>query len=194
MVYSIKGEDIMLEIWKDIEGHEGQYQISNLGNVKSLTIRKEIVRKATGTKYTQTFQGRTLIPQPNSKGYMRVCLIGKSIFVHRLVALHFIGNPDNLPIVNHKDGNPLNNVVGNLEWVTYSENIKHAYREGHAVSVKGEDRRDSKLTEEEVRWILTNYVKGSKEFGRKPLARKFGVSHQNIKNIIDRKKWKHVQL
>jgi len=193
MVYSIKGDDTMLEIWKDVLEFEGIYQVSNLGNVKSLD-RVSKVKHKSGTEYNRVFKGTTLIPQPNSKGYLRVCVGGKQNFVHRLVALHFLDNPEKHPIVNHKDGNHLNNRFDNLEWTTNSENISYAYRKGHAISVKGEDHRSSKLKEDDVRWILQNYVKGSKELGRKPLARKFGVSHQTIKNIIDRTKWKHIQL
>jgi hypothetical protein len=175
-------------MWKDIEFAKGSYQVSSEGKVRSLS------RYVQYKNHKQRMQGRELLPQLNSKGYFRVKVIDRLHFIHRLVAQEFIPNPNNLPIVNHKDGNKLNNNSSNLEWVTNAENLQHAYREGFAVSVKGEDKHSNKLTEIEVIWILNNYEKGSSEFGRKPLARKFGVSHQTIKNIIDRKKWKHIQL
>jgi len=98
----------MQEIWKDIEGYEGLYQVSNLGNVKS--IKNNIIKK----------------PSKLPKGYLQICLNKngklKYISIHRLVAQAFIPNPNNLPCVNHKDCNPQNNNINNLEWCTYKEN------------------------------------------------------------------------
>lgn len=102
-------------IWKDIKGYEDLYAVSNTGLVK-------------GKKYN-----RVLKPDIN-KGYVRVslCKDGKTSkqFIHRLVASHFIPNPDNKPQVNHINGDKLTNTAINLEWVTCSENHKHAYQLG----------------------------------------------------------------
>ena len=96
------------EVWKDIKGYEGLYQISSLGRVKS--IRNNIIKK----------------PSVLPKGYLQICLNkkGKSkyISIHRLVAQVFISNPNNLPCVNHKDCNPQNNNISNLEWISYKDN------------------------------------------------------------------------
>lgn len=96
----------MDEIWKDIEGYEGLYQVSNLGNVKSVK--------------------NGLLKPGNSRGYRRVTIYdnGKphSFTIHRLVAKAFIPNPENLPCVNHKDENKHNNCYTNLEWCTVSYN------------------------------------------------------------------------
>lgn len=73
---------------------------------------------------------RILKPDINSKGYYRVICSLKRYFIHRLVAIHFIPNPDNKPQVNHKDSNKLNNHHSNLEWMTNSENNLHAYKNG----------------------------------------------------------------
>ena len=114
------------EIWRDIKGYEGLYQISNLGRVKSLG------RKS----YSNVcLKDKILNPALECKnGYKRVCLCKdgkeKRIKVHRLVAQAFIPNPDNKPIINHKDGNKLNNSVDNLEWISRSDNVKHAYQIG----------------------------------------------------------------
>ena len=93
----------MKEIWKDIEGYEG-YQVSNMGRVRSF-------------KYGKV---RILKPVANKNGYLKVQLYKnnslKTIFIHRLVAMAFIPNPNNLPQVNHKDEDKTNNIVSNLEW------------------------------------------------------------------------------
>ena len=111
----------MTEIFKDIPGYEGLYQVSNLGNVKSLNYRQ------TGKE-----QILRLHPKIKNKGYFKVRLfkngIVKSYFVHRLVAEAFIPNQNNYPIINHKDENPSNNSVSNLEWCTYSYNINYGTR------------------------------------------------------------------
>lgn len=106
----------MEEIWKDIAGWEGSYQISTYGRVKSLKYGKE----------------RILKPSKNSSGYLTVGLsIESRTFskaIHRLVAIAFVPNPDNKLQVNHKDENKLNNNVNNLEWVTAKENSNYGTR------------------------------------------------------------------
>ena len=120
-----------MEIWKDIKGYEGLYQVSNLGNVRSLDRKT----KQSNGRVVMT-RGKLLKLLPNSKGYLRVQLkadgVGRYCFVHRLVALHFVDNPCESinNIVNHLDCNFLNNSADNLEWTTHLGNVRHAIERG----------------------------------------------------------------
>lgn len=119
----------MKEIWKDIEGYEGLYQVSNLGRVKSLP------RKVVGlNNVIQNFKGKILKQHKDKKGYLRVALSKNNKIklkqVHRLVAEAFIPNPENKPTVNHKFGIKSDNRVSQLEWNSYREQIKNAINIG----------------------------------------------------------------
>ena len=118
-----------IEIWKDIEGFEGLYQVSTQGRIKSV----ERYIKSSGNTY-RFAKERIMKQQINHKGYPSILLHKESVpyprVVHRLVAMAFIPNPQNLPQVNHKDTNKLNNRVENLEWMTGEENMRHAFANG----------------------------------------------------------------
>lgn len=107
----------MKEIWKHIKEYEKKYQVSNKGNIKSLKRNKLLS-----------------LNWLDDDGYRRVNFFQnkkrKHFSIHQLVAIHFIPNPDNKPVVNHLDGNKLNNKSSNLEWATRSENDLHAYKIG----------------------------------------------------------------
>lgn len=107
----------MQEIWKDILGYEGKYQVSNLGNIKNL-------------KYLNSNKTKLMCLKKHNKGYKQVELSKnhktKTYLVHRLVAQAFIPNPNNYPLINHKDFNKQNNNVENLEWCNQSQNMKHS--------------------------------------------------------------------
>lgn len=113
-----------MEEWKNIKGFEGLYQVSNEGRVKSL--QREITYKD-GRK--KIIKERILKNILSDLGYYHVMLskngVTKRYKVHRLVANEFIENPNNLPIINHKDENPKNNVVDNLEWCTQGYNVRY---------------------------------------------------------------------
>lgn len=118
----------MKEIWKDIPGYEGLYQVSNLGDIKVLD---RIVN--CGIKNNKTVIRKSkLLKQRINQGYYEVALSknGKKRFlkVHRLIAITFLPNLNNLPSVNHKDENKLNNCIDNLEWCTIKYNCNYGTR------------------------------------------------------------------
>lgn len=114
----------MQEIWKDIKGYEGKYQISNLGRVKSL--KRVIKRVVEGKAFFKTEKEKILKPYKNSHGYLCCGLEGKKINVHLLVGRAFIGENEKGFVFNHKDGNKMNPVLENLEVITHAENCIHA--------------------------------------------------------------------
>lgn len=120
-----------MEIWKDITGFEGYYQVSNKGNVRSVERTQK-----NGKGVMVHYKSRLLKQHPNSNGYLRVVLKKQNVeekwFVHRLVALHFVDNshPQDYMIVNHIDSDFLNNDANNLEWTNYRGNIQHALQKG----------------------------------------------------------------
>lgn len=112
-----------VEIWKDVLGYEGFYQVSNKGNIYSVARKDALGRK---------IGGRTLKPRYHKDGYLQVILckngIRKNKLIHRLVLETFVENPNNLPEVNHKDENKINNGLSNLEWCDTSYNNNHGTR------------------------------------------------------------------
>ncbi|WP_405101481.1 NUMOD4 domain-containing protein [Oceanobacillus sp. FSL H7-0719] len=173
------------KIWKDIKGYEGLYQVSKWGRVKSLK-RKNLA----GTYMKE----RMFDVYPNNQGYYMVKLSkegkGRDVSVHRLVAETFIPNPDNKPQVNHIDGNPMNNKVTNLEWVTPQENIDHAWDTGLNKN-RGEAHSNAKLNEEKVKEIRSLHRLDI--YSVKELSEKFKVSIGAIYNVISYRTWKHIK-
>lgn len=181
----------MVEIWKDIENFEGMYQVSNLGRIKSLARVKTLINGNRLTINEKVLQGHI-----DTKGYIQVELRkdGKRNIscVHRLVASAFIENPESKEQVNHIDGNKTNNRVENLEWVTCEENIHHAWNNGLNKALKGQQHCNSKLTDEQVKFIKENYKPRDRKYGMNGLARMFGVSTSPIYMIVSGKGWKHI--
>ena len=113
----------MTEIWKNIEGYAGKYQVSNLRRVKSMIGQEKVLH-----------------PKKHRNGHLQIGLHKdkkrKTMYIHRLVAQAFIPNPDNLPCVNHKDENPNNNNVDNLEWCTQKYNCNYGTRVDRIMETK----------------------------------------------------------
>ena len=174
--YPLSVEDLDGELWCDIGGYEGLYQISNYGRVKSTNRRKEHI----------------LRPCLASNGYLNFCLskggVHKPAYCARLVAIAFIPNIEDKPEVNHVDGHPMNNSVSNLEWSTQSENQKHAYKIGLQVAPQGAERHDSKLTVEQVLFIREN----ANRFTQRELAVRFGIRQSLVSRVQLGKGYKNV--
>jgi hypothetical protein len=120
---------MMKEIWKDIAGYEGYYQISNTGSVKSLD---RVINVIDGKRiYDKHLTGKILYQRRHGKGYKTVSLLkdceSKSVYIHRLVAQAFIPNDANCPMINHKNAVKNDNCAENLEWCTNGENVQYAY-------------------------------------------------------------------
>lgn len=172
-----------MEVWKTVEGFEN-YEISNLGRVK-INLKYN--------KY-RDYQHRLLNPSLDKDGYRRTTLTPfdknkKTKRIHRLVAIAFIDNPLNKPCVNHKNGIKDDNRLSNLEWVTVSENNKHAYATG-LITRTGENNALSVFTESQVLEIRALY--STTKITLKELANKYNVSLGAISGVIYRNTWKHI--
>lgn len=173
-------------VWRDIKGYEGLYQISNLGNVRSLD------RKIRFNKGVSIKKGQLLKPVLTRKGYLKVELSkeskGKRFYVHRLVALHFIENSLNKPQVNHINGIKTDNRVENLEWCTNLENQRHAIKNG---LVNQEQRIKQAIKMGEVNKKPINQYTKQNEFIRKFNSIKeasivTGINSRNICNCLSK--------
>lgn len=149
---------------------------------KRMTMEEYIITKEGQIINSRT--NKTLKPQPNSKGYLRVTLCGKKYFVHRLVAEKYIPNPKNKEQVNHKDGDKNNNSVENLEWVTNQENRNHAVE--NDLHLQGDECPWAKLTSEQVKEIRRNT-----QYSNKELAEIYNVSISTINDILNFRTWKN---
>lgn len=172
------------EIWKDIPGYEGLYQVSNQGRVKSFPRN--------GTRNEE----RILKTTPGAYGYHRVGLYKnnnpKTVKVHAIVALAFIGKrPDGMTI-NHKNGIKSDNRPDNLEYCTIKENLQHAHRTGliDPLKISGEKHGNSRLTAEQVLEIRALHKGGN--ITQAELADRYGVGRQHMSDIINRKRWSHI--
>ena len=165
------------EEWRDIEGHEGFYQVSNLGRVKSLGGWSGCVKR----------KPRIMKQFLHREGYLRLVLSlphKKAYFVHRLVASAFVANPQNKKEVNHIDGNKENNCYTNLEWCTRSENIIHAFEKGLEKARNGTRAPRALFSEEQIKKIRSMYSPRDKKYGARALARQYGVHRCTIEKII----------
>lgn len=148
------------EVWKDIEGYEGRYQVSNLGRVK------------------RVITGRILKSGKNRGGYLYVnlCKNGKykTHKIHRQVAQAFIPNPENKPEINHIDEDKSNNVISNLEWSTRKENVNHGTR----------NERSSRKQSISIIAINLKTGESRKFYGTNECARQLGLNQSSITSVL----------
>jgi hypothetical protein len=163
-----------MEIWKDIEGYEGLYQVSNLGRIKSLE------RKVKNQFNEYIIKEKIKKLSDNGHGYLHLTLYKngkfKQFYIHRIVAEAFLSNSKNYLEINHKDGNKQNNCIDNLEWCTSSQNKKHAFKIGLKISKKGRDNDKSiKIKQMDKNNKLINIFYGIRE-----AERKTNINHTSI--------------
>lgn len=182
--HPITGE-LVPEVWKEIEGYDGWYEVSNYGRVKSY--------KAGGPRKTFSETPRILKLKCRNDGYVDISLSRnnnrKTCSVHRLVAEAFIPNPENKPEVNHLDCNRANNFYLNLKWSTPKENVAHSILKGDR-NVAEENNPNSKLSKEDVLKIRRKYNQGGTTYI--DLADMYGVTKGQIGHIINKRVWAHV--
>ena len=174
--------------WKEIKGYEGSYEVSNLGEVRSMDRN---IKYSNGT--IVPYKGKLKKQSIDKYGYAYVGLYlnqnHKQGMIHRLVANAFIDNIDNKPQINHIDGNKLNNHVDNLEWVTAQENLTHAVDIGLLDNVSGEGHYKAKLTNKDVVKIRQRVSNGE---NYQSIADDYGVVKSTIGFLINGKTWSRV--
>lgn len=176
----------MTEVWKDIPGYEGIYQASTLGRIRSLNRTD-----CTG----RSRDGWVMSCIRNRDGYYSIKLSkqgkGISYLVHRLVAMTFIPNDENLPLINHKDENPSNNCVANLEWCDYKYNANYGKmtHEFRSRNVSRENHPRRKLSQKQVDEIRYKNQNRTSRSITAQLAKEYGVGVTQIRNIISYRQW-----
>jgi hypothetical protein len=173
----------MEEIWKEIIGTNGSYSVSNKGRIRT---NEYYVKNRYGERVVS---GRIKKLNNHNQGYLIVSFFrfGKTKLVHRIVATHFIPNPNNLEFVNHKNGDKKDNQVENLEWCTRQQNEDHAFSTGLKNSSESANTM-SKLNESQVLEIRAN----NGVLSKKELSDKYGVHIATINRVLNRSIWNHI--
>ena len=161
-------------MWKKCNINDN-YIVSDDGFVKSIKTNKILKQKLDKDNYLSVNLSM------GKRGTAR------QIFVHRLVAEAFIPNPENKSLVLHIDGNPVNNCVSNLKWVTPKENVKHSIKIGLKENDHGSLSCNSKLSPNEISYCRKMYQPRSKLYGCGALAKRFGVSKSTMSYILNNK-------
>lgn len=189
-----------MENWKKIEGENLLYDYIISDNGTIVRLESEMWRECSiKGRFLTIRKRRVLKTRINERGYVKVSLQtkdGQKHFpIHRLLAKTFIPNPENKPMVNHINGNKLDNSLENLEWSTASENEKHAYDNGLKFGLKGSKNPNSILSENDVIYIKKRLNSGENV---KSISEDFSVNFRNIYNIIYNIKkgrtWSHIKI
>ena len=168
------------EIWKTVENCK-RYRVSSLGRIVSNAKSKDGSFK--------------ILKFGDKRGYYAITIIDdkgkrRNRTIHRLVAEHFLSNPKKLPQLNHKNGIKTDNKIKNLEWCTQKENVAHAIKNGRKGGVCGSKHYRAKLNEDDIKKIF--FFK-KEHIKVKEIADKFNVSARHIRDILNGKRWKHLQ-
>jgi len=182
-----------VERWLPVKGFEDYYEVSDLGRFKALD---RVITRHNGVKESKP--SRILKNLYYSNGYCQLMFyvdkVRSTFIAHRVVAEHFIPNPHNLPIVNHKDLSRDNNKVSNLEWMNHSQNALHAVKGGKKLggALHGTNNKNAKVNDDIVREIRASKVKG---VHNKELFNKYChlISKSTFSNIANGQGWSHVK-
>lgn len=165
------------ETWRSIPGYENRYEVSDMGRVRS---------------FARGWDGKIRTPVSDGRGYLTVVLAmdrkRRSIKLHQIVMLAFVGSPPDGFEINHKNGSKADCRLENLEYVTHSENIQHAFDTGLEISMKGERHHQHKLTEAEAREVFAL----CKTMKQRDIAARFGISQIAVSKINRKVNWKHI--
>ena len=183
------------EVWRDVFGWEGIYEISSRGRVKR--IKRRVTHKNQVTDFSMVYPAKILKAHPDSRGYPQVSLNGISegkskrvARVHRLVAEAFIPNPHNKAQVNHINSNTMDAHLSNLEWCTASENQKHSWGLGGRERKFGEDSPVCRYTEDVIAKVYR--LAKMKAMSQEKIGKKYSMPQITVSNIRTKKTWRHI--
>ena len=182
-------ESLPGEIWKDIPGFDAYYQVSNHGRVRS---HQQSGPHPRYPNFTRTVLQKLMKLKVATNGYMMINLTVDKVqtthCVHKLVCAAFFGPRPYKIVINHKDGVKANNILINLEYVTYSENSKHAFSMG--LTHSNRRRCNCLLSDDQVRDMRRLYSEGTK---MTDIAKRFNYNHQWVRGVVNGKKYKWVK-
>ena len=183
------------EVWRDVSGWEGIYEVSNRGRVKR--IKRRVTHRNQATAFSMVYPTKILRANPDSRGYPQVVLnavsVGKkkrTARVHRLVAEAFIPNPQNKLQVNHINSDITDARAFNLEWCTASENQRHSYDAGGRMPPRGVESSVCKYSEATVKAVYI--LATTTDTSQAEIGKLYSMPQITVSNIKTKKTWRHI--